>query len=285
MLRLLLAVHAAQLVRRASIEPALDVAVGSAAEIAGELGARQVDAAAAAAGSGALRIGGQEVPLPGVAVEQGEAFAARDRRNTVDELVIHESVTKSVAATVTVLKRRKLGVHLIVGPDGTVTQHGDLLTKRMAHGSPHNRRSIGLEIVNPYYERYQTDDWPEIIDATWAHKKKYVLPTRAQMESVKQIIETLSSGLGIDKLRLPRNYIGLKKGKLAAGRVDGADKEKPGIYAHHYFGHADGSFAILYAFLRLEAGMSADAAYDSAVQRAAAARWRGYDVSDIEYEK
>ena len=66
------------------------------------------------------------------AMDGVHAFKARDRDPAaVNELIIHESVTRSAASTVAVLKRRKLGVHLIVTADRTVYQHADLATERL----------------------------------------------------------------------------------------------------------------------------------------------------------
>ncbi|MCB1003814.1 MAG: N-acetylmuramoyl-L-alanine amidase, partial [Acidimicrobiales bacterium] len=76
-------------------------------------------------------------------------FAGQSRvGRKVDELVIHESVTRSAASTVAALQRRKLGVHLIVAPDGHVFQHGDLAHARLAHAGGHNGPSVGVEVVN-----------------------------------------------------------------------------------------------------------------------------------------
>ena len=48
-------------------------------------------------------------------------FNGRDRSGIpVTEVVLHETVTRDVKTTVRVIERRKLGVHLIVGPDGQI---------------------------------------------------------------------------------------------------------------------------------------------------------------------
>ena len=57
-------------------------------------------------------------------------------------------------------------------------------------------------------------------------------------------------------------------------------RRRPGVYAHHYFGHADGAWLILYAWLRLEVGLPPCVAYEEAVARATGAR-RTIDVSDL----
>ena len=119
-------------------------------------------------------------------------FEPSVRRTTmVSELIVHESVTSSVAQTVEVLRNRNLSVHLIVGPDGQVTQHADLEFDLLMHAQPHNTRSIGIEIVNPYYPESNPPGsvWTRAIDALWAHRGRYLLPTLAQVESTARLLE------------------------------------------------------------------------------------------------
>jgi hypothetical protein len=72
-------------------------------------------------------------------------FGGRDRAGKpVTELVVHETVTRSAGDTVAVLKKRRLGVHLILDERGRYTQHGDLANDRLAHASQHNGPSIGI---------------------------------------------------------------------------------------------------------------------------------------------
>ena len=81
-------------------------------------------------------------------------FAGQSRvGRKVDELIIHESVTRSAVSTVAVLQRRKLGVHLIVAPDGRVTQHGDLAHERLAHAGRRHTRRGGSRIGGADRER------------------------------------------------------------------------------------------------------------------------------------
>jgi hypothetical protein len=174
-------------------------------------------------------------------------FRGRDRTGKpVTELVIHESVTRSAADTVAVLKKRRLGVHLVLDEHCRFTQHGDLAVDRLAHASQHNGPSIGIEVVNPYYPSYLKPGmaWSAVIDAPWAHKKKYVLPTPAQAEAVARFVEWLTSPAS--GLAIPRTWIGLAGSKLAMTEVEIASKLRPGLYAHHYFGHANNSLLVLY---------------------------------------
>ena len=118
-------------------------------------------------------------PLLNFECEDVLRLDGRPRTRKVDEIIVHESVTRSAATTLAVLRKRRLGIHLIIDAAGLVTQHGDLYRDRMSHAGPHNARSIGIEVVNPYYPKYLRPGlpWRETIAAPWAHKNRYVLPT------------------------------------------------------------------------------------------------------------
>jgi hypothetical protein len=203
----------------------------------------------------------------------------KHRTGTIDELVIHETQTSSVAKTISTLKAKGASVHLIVAPDGRVTQHGDLLV-RMGHGEPHNARSVGIEVVNPYLASSLRAPWTETIRARWS-AGGYVLPTPQQAEAVSRLIDWLT-GTKTGTLNIPRTWIGEANGHLAMSLVPGAGNARPGIYAHTYFcptkcgckacredprrnpckcKHADGAWLVLYAWLRLEGGLSPRDAY------------------------
>ena len=225
-------------------------------------------------------------PSPGLDVLNFNAagvhrFRCRDRAGKpVTELVIHETVTRSAEETVSVLKKRRLSVHLILDEHGRFTQHGDLANDNLAHASQHNVASVGIEVVNPYYPSYLKPGmpWSTVIDAPWAHKKKYVLPTPSQAEAVARFVEWVTSPAS--GLAIPRTWIGLAGTKLAMAEVESAAKLKPGVYAHHYFGHADGSLLVLYAWLRLEAGLAREAAFAEAVRQGTGVRWN-VDLADL----
>ena len=209
-------------------------------------------------------------------------FPSRGSRQRATELVIHETVTTSVDATVAVLKQRGLSVHLILGPDGALTQHGDLAADVLWHAGPaHNGPSFGVEVVNPYYPRFLRKGlpWERTIAAPWAHEGQYVLPTPAQAEAVASLVRWTTSAPA-PGLEVPRRWVGLHAGVMQLGPVAEAAKASPGVLAHHYFGHADGAWLVLYAWLRLEAGLTAEVAYDEAAKRATGAR-HSVDVRDL----
>lgn len=209
-------------------------------------------------------------------------FSGRDRTGgQVNELILHETVTRSVASTVKVLRARELGVQLIVGPDGEVTQHGDLAHDRLAHAGGHNGPSVGIEVVNPYYPKYASAKlpWKRIIDAPWAHEGRYVVPTPEQAEATAQLVQLLTSG-DLNGLAIPRVWRGLAGTKLAMSRTRDGEQRAPGIYAHTYFHHADGAWLALYAWLRLEAGLPECIAYEEALGRATGVR-RYVELADL----
>ncbi|OQX69643.1 MAG: hypothetical protein B6A08_04525 [Sorangiineae bacterium NIC37A_2] len=194
---------------------------------------------------------------------------------------MHETVTRSVDSTIAVLKKRGLSVHLVMDADGALTQHGDLATDILWHASQHNGASFGVEVVNPYYPSYLKPGlpWSRVIKAPWAHKGEYVLPTPAQAEAVAALVRWATSAPA-PGIAVPRVWPGLRDGRFALGLVDAAAKAPlPGVLAHQYFGHADGSMLVLYAWLPIEAGLAPDIAFEEAVKRATGVRRA--DVRDL----
>lgn len=218
-----------------------------------------------------LIVNGQKLETPARVVtwqEDGRiVHFSGDRRqpSRVSEIVIHESVTSSVQSTERVLLNRGLGVHLIVSPEGRVTQHADLGTARLCHAGGHNGCSVAIEVVNPYYgSKGASLPWTRVIDAAWADKGKYIVPTIEQCLAVSNLIQTITT-TGM----VPRHWVGWKNNTLAMSKLP-ADRQSrtPGIWAHTYFAHADGAFLILYTILHLEHGLSSGAAYERAIQLA-----------------
>lgn len=204
-------------------------------------------------------------------------FTGPRRTKPITEVVIHETVTRSAKVAVSVLKKRKLGVHFIVDENAKIQQHGDLVTK-LNHAKGHNQTSIGIELVNPYYPKYLRDGlvWHETIgEIPWAHEKKYVLPTRNQLESLHRLVCFL-----VDVQLVPSIWSGEKDGRMAMSRVAGLERATPGIHAHTYFGHADGAFPVLYCWLRSEALLDSRNSYSTAIELALNGR-RTVKVGDL----
>ena len=202
---------------------------------------------------------------------------ARRRRRPVGQIIIHETTGSSVdpAHAFKSLRSRDLSVHLIAAPDGRITQHGDLLRDVLDHAwRNHNPVSVGIEVMNPYYPaRRKAGPWNQIIPAGWADMKRYVVPTPQQAEATSQLIKWITSPAA-EGLSIPRVWIGVRDGHMAMNRVPRDRRASPGvrahtspgIWAHTYFGHADGAWLVLYAWLRLEACYSPRDAYEEAIR-------------------
>lgn len=179
-----------------------------------------------------------------------DTFTYSDRMDPITEVVVHESVTRTADDCVRVLKRRNLGVHIIINEHGKVYRHNDYLTQVVSHAKGHNRTSVGIEVINPYYPKYTRAELPHgaFIDAPWAHKGQYTLPTFDQCLALYQVISVL---LDHPSLNIPNTWVGhdAEKSRFALGPVKGADDIHEGVLAHHYFDHADGAFPVLCAFL------------------------------------
>lgn len=217
---------------------------------------------------------GQEVAVPPELIVLARMTGVESLRNCarrtheVTEVVVHETVTQSAQATVAVLRQRGLGVHLIVGYDGTVYQHADLFDDETWHASEHNPMSVGIEVVNPFEKQYLphlNPPWENSIEVPWVGSNPYIVPTPEQSESVCRLLDWLVSSSG---LSIPRRWVGIEGTKLRMGRLPESGLG-PGLYAHRYFAdHQDGSWLLLYAWLRLEVGLPPERAYAEALARA-----------------
>lgn len=227
-------------------------------------------------------VDGNEVEAPGLTVKNFKTdttvfhFQNRGRpTKSVTEVIVHETVSRSWSSTVDILKQRGLGVHFIADSDGTIYQHADLLLEDMWHASQHNEVSVGIETVNPFQTKFMPADgpWKTVLENTpWTLDKTYVVPTPEQSEAVCQLLNWLTSAAA-NPLTIPQKWPGLAqsgdKVTMALGRVAACtNPPEPGVLAHYYFGHGDGAWLVLYAWLRLEPGLDPATAYAEAQRRA-----------------
>lgn len=209
----------------------------------------------------------------------------RSHQTAVTEVVLHETVTTSWQNTVAVLKKRSLGVHFIVDVVGQVFQHADPWVDEMWHASAHNKASVGIELVNPFEPRFlpkPPHPWKAVLPAPWAGGQ-YVLPPLAQVEAACQLVNWLTTAEAAP-LTIPQQWpgVGGVPIRMAMGRVATCTvPAAPGVLAHTYFGHTDGAWPVLYSWLRLEAGLEPEAAYEAARLRAAGARAPGVLLQDV----
>jgi len=199
----------------------------------------------------------------------GEPLQSWSRNDaTVDQVVIHESVTSSRANTVRVLEARGLSVHYIVDRVGSVTQHAPLADQCAHAGGKHNRRSVAVEVVNRYYGSQGAEGEPDIA-AVWAHRGWYILPTIQQCEAVWLLLVDVHERIAT----IPLTFPGVIKGSFTWGRLPLLQRLRvpPGIMAHHRTGHADGLFPEHYCVLRA-LDFSSLAAYRLTVEAASSGR-------------
>ena len=190
-------------------------------------------------------------------IKKGAALRSGKRRRDLDQIVLHESVTSSRRATERVLKKRRLSVHFMVDRDGSITQHAPVSRATYHAGSGHNSRSVGLEMVSPYYgSRAKKGD--EVIKARWAHKKRYILPSAEQAEASFKVIRWLCC---LHDIPFQFSCVDEDALKFKWGR-DKEGASRPGILAHHRFHHADALFFEHYAAARHLSGLDEADAYE-----------------------
>lgn len=181
--------------------------------------------------------------------------------------ILHESVTKTWRQAVNVLLRRRLGVQIVIHTDGSVTQHADLLAQCSHCGGGRNKGTIGIEAVNRYYGKHaQRGD--AVIDAVWAHKRRYILPTQEQMGTLWTVVQWLAS----ERAGVPLAFPAVTGPDFYWGRVKVSPKAS-GIVAHHRSAHADGLFAEHYLLCR-NMGMVHPVAWDTTIAAASCGRRR-----------
>ena len=151
----------------------------------------------------------------GLKIEPGRYYdygGLEERRPTM--FVNHWDVCLSAESCERVLNKRGISVHFCLDNDGTIyqlldTQHGAWHCSKSAG----NKKSIGIEISNAYYLKYQ--DWyvshgfgeRPIQENGWVHGKKqdpFLWFYPRQIEALKALWKAVNIGLGIP-LDYPKN--------------------------------------------------------------------------------
>lgn len=79
----------------------------------------------------------------------------KPHKRDIRQFVVHWDVCLSSSICFDVLKKRKLSVHFLIDNDGTIIQTMDLNHKALHAGNKIvNRHSIGVEMSNAYYPKY-----------------------------------------------------------------------------------------------------------------------------------
>ena len=213
--------------------------------------------------------------IPDLLILPGQQLASRPRTKPADQILVHESVTTSLDATIRELDRvhqdgARYGVHYSIDPAGVIRQHAPL-DRQVIH-CPGHQPAIAVEMISPYCPPARAP-WTQEIDAPWCwapagKPRRYVVPLLVQVEALAQLIGQLVHG-ELANPHIPPRWIGLEAGGWMRLGADPDAAPTPGIWAHHYQGgHADGAWPVLYAWLRIEAGLPRDQAYAEAIRRA-----------------
>lgn len=86
-----------------------------------------------------------------------EGVTKNSRKRKINSFVTHWDVCLSSMSCAKVLKNRNVSVHFCIDNDGTIIQLHDLNDSCWHAGSKSvNRSSVGVEIANAYYPKYQS---------------------------------------------------------------------------------------------------------------------------------
>jgi len=146
----------------------------------------------------------------------------------VKRIVLHHTVTRSVADTIKVLNWRGLSTHYIVGPSGDVHETLDPAKYRARHvGLGKHDDSVGIDVVNPL--DVDVDDrsghWDRIGTADWAPQSdggQYRLDTDAAIEATWALCVRLCERFPKIELQCVWDYRTLSNDVTAT----------PGVWAH-----------------------------------------------------
>ena len=144
----------------------------------------------------------------GLATRQGHYYDYSGRpKRKIRFFVNHWDVCLSSTSCQKVLDKRGVSVHFLIDNDGSIYQTLDMQHAAWHAGSSRsNRPSVGVEITNAYYTKYQ--DWYEkngfgvrpVIDDAWVHNVKldpFLGFYPAQIEALKALWKAINGATEI----------------------------------------------------------------------------------------
>lgn len=120
-------------------------------------------------------------------------------------IVLHDSVTRSTASTLRVLRARGLSTHYLVDESGMVSADHPTTGKAAHAGSAWNSRSIGIDIVSLYDPRLldARNRWGDearrarVAPRRWAPKRGVITMTEPQRQALVDLVRRLCEEHGI----------------------------------------------------------------------------------------
>ena len=160
-------------------------------------------------------------------------------RKDPTQIVTHFDVCLSAASCKRVLEKRGLSSHFVIDIDGTIYQMVDPAYTAWHAGSGANRRSVGVDISNAYYVKYNKTYKKRTHFERPVLKNKMVHGVKikeclgfydVQLEAYKVLIDTLCNFYDI-----PKEYPKDDDGKLLRGVSKAAKSGKfKGIVCHYH---------------------------------------------------
>lgn len=175
----------------------------------------------------------------------------KPRKKQIQHIVIHETAGISGLRCKRTLEHKNYGIHLILHRKGNLSCHCDLASEITRHAGQLNGTSIGIEIVNPYYPflSKHADYKTKIVEKKWwthtpkgKHPKGYILPSEAQLNTIRVLIPWLCKELNIP-YKFPTWRLGPKQRRIKNWSL--RTKPEPGVIAHRDFSkHSDGRYIL-----------------------------------------
>lgn len=156
--------------------------------------------------------------------------------NSIREIVVHWDATLSAKHCINILNKRNISTHFIIDNDGTIIQL--IPVKDIAyHAGSHNSHTIGIDLSNAYYTKY--NDWyvkngfgarPVIKSEVHGKESTHLGYYPEQLESLEKLVNYLCDKYNIEK-SVPLN----KDGKLITTVYDPAVKKRfKGVICHYH---------------------------------------------------
>lgn len=129
------------------------------------------------------------------------------------QIVTHWDATLSAENCIKILKKRKISTHFVIDNDGEIYQLVNC-NNIAWHAGTHNNHSIGIDLSNAFYTKY--NDWYEkniglkrpvitskVHGATYTHLGYY----EEQLEAYRQLLNSLTTYYGIPRTTPPEGVL------------------------------------------------------------------------------
>lgn len=147
-----------------------------------------------------------DIDNPASLNQDGLRYGYGVRRGTPQAIILHWDATFSASHGKRILSKRNLSTHFFVDNNGDIIQLFDPVKIRCYHAGPWNDESIGIDITNAVYPKYQK--WyeknghgsrPEIEATIHGQRHELLGYYPEQIEATKKLVNLLCETIGIEK--------------------------------------------------------------------------------------